>query len=68
LNFLVFTKNEKTKTSFSIGKLLDLATNPNSDKLFGLELWQFYTALGGVGMPLLFLWFFFALLPHTSAY
>ena len=35
---------------FSIGKLLDIATNHSSsgDKLFGLELSQFYIALAGV--------------------
>ncbi|KAI9679578.1 MAG: ATP-binding cassette permease mdl1 [Trizodia sp. TS-e1964] len=35
---------------FSIGKILDIATNSTSDndKLFGLELSHFYIALGGV--------------------
>ncbi|KAI9792174.1 MAG: ATP-binding cassette permease mdl1 [Peltula sp. TS41687] len=35
---------------FSIGKILDIATNPanNGDTLFGLELTHFYMALAGV--------------------
>lgn len=36
--------------SFSIGRILDIATNPSTDgdKLFGLELTHFYMALAGV--------------------
>ena len=42
---MILTKND----SFSIGKILDVATNPESDGLlFGLPVPQFYMALAGV--------------------
>lgn len=44
---------EKAHSSFSIGKILDMATKPEGEvgTLFGLALPQFYMALAGVTNP-----------------
>ncbi|KAI9852757.1 MAG: ATP-binding cassette permease mdl1 [Thelocarpon superellum] len=47
--FLLMSSSISMSIPFSIGKILDIATNASqSDTLFGLELSHFYIALGGV--------------------
>lgn len=48
MRICIHTKN--VQTSFSIGKILDMATKPEGEAgtLFGLALPQFYMALAGV--------------------
>ena len=49
-SFLLVSSSISMSIPFSIGKILDIATSASTsgDKLFGLELSQFYLALGGV--------------------
>lgn len=49
VGFLLVSSSISMSIPFSIGKILDIATNASADnRLFGLELTQFYLALGGV--------------------
>ncbi|KAI9887145.1 MAG: ATP-binding cassette permease mdl1 [Watsoniomyces obsoletus] len=52
VGFLLVSSSISMSIPFSIGKLLDIATNSSEsgEKLFGLELTHFYLALGGVLM------------------
>ncbi|KAI9823028.1 MAG: ATP-binding cassette permease mdl1 [Thelocarpon impressellum] len=48
-SFLLVSSSISMSIPFSIGKILDIATNASGgDKLFGLELSQFYMVLAGV--------------------
>lgn len=48
--FLLISSGISMSIPFSIGKIMDIATKPDtgSDQLFGLDLTTFYIALGGV--------------------
>ncbi|EEP78441.1 hypothetical protein UREG_03287 [Uncinocarpus reesii 1704] len=45
---LILSSSVSMSIPFSIGKILDIATNPDSNQLFGLSLPWFYGALAGV--------------------
>lgn len=46
--FLLVSSSISMSLPFSIGKILDTATNPDSEGLFGLTMPHFYLALGAV--------------------
>lgn len=46
--FLLVSSSISMSLPFSIGKILDTATNPDADTLFGLTMPMFYLALGGI--------------------
>ncbi|KAF1988846.1 ABC transport system ATP-binding protein [Aulographum hederae CBS 113979] len=48
LLLLVISSGVTMSVPFSIGKILDIATKPDADTLFGLDLTTFYMVLGGV--------------------